>query len=158
MLEEVARRLEVWVIDQNVMARAEGLPTIHPFTIRVFGQTALIEARVPLTLAATQDIDVRADYTHVVEREFERLLRAEGRVLDPLGHEAWMPRETRYTQLFQGKWVRVALAEPDAVLISKALKAPLKNAPLITEYLAVGASERFLELATKYAIDLEQFL
>ncbi|MDX2051889.1 MAG: hypothetical protein SFV15_05810 [Polyangiaceae bacterium] len=124
----------------------------------MFGQTALIEARVPLTLAATQDVDVRADYTYAVEREFERLLMAQGRVLDPLGHEAWMPRETRYADVFHGKWVRVALADPDAVLISKALKAPMKNAPLITEYLAAGASERFLQLATKYHVDLERFL
>ena len=29
---------------------------------------------------------------------------------------------------------------------------------LITEYLAKGASERFFELAQKYAVDLEQFV
>ncbi|MDX2053462.1 MAG: hypothetical protein SFV15_13775 [Polyangiaceae bacterium] len=53
-----------------------------------------------------------------------------------------MPRETRYTELFHGKWVPVALVEPDAVLISKTLKAPMKNAPLITEDLAALATKR----------------
>jgi hypothetical protein len=36
--------------------------------------------------------------------------------------------------------------------------APGKNGPLLTEYLAKGASERFLKLATKYRVDLERFL
>lgn len=52
----------------------------------------------------------------------------------------------------------IAVAEPDAVLLSKALKAPDKNRALLTEYLALGATERFLTLARKYALDLEQFL
>ena len=52
----------------------------------------------------------------------------------------------------------VWVADPDAVLISKACKAPEKNIGLITEYLAKGASERFFELAQKYALDLEQFV
>ena len=49
------------------------------------------------------------------------------------------------------------MADPDAVLISKALKAARKNEALITEYLAKGASERFFNLARKYRVDLEQF-
>jgi hypothetical protein len=43
-------------------------------------------------------------------------------------------------------------------LILEALKAPVRNRPLMTEYLANGASERFLALASKYEVDLEQFL
>ena len=69
-----------------------------------------------------------------------------------------MPRETRYDLLYKGTYVDAAVADPDAVLISKARKAPEKNKALITEYLAKGASERFFELAQKYAVDLEQFV
>ncbi len=50
------------------------------------------------------------------------------------------------------------LAEPEAILLSKALKAPAKNRALIVEYLAKGATERFMTLAQKYALDLEQFV
>jgi hypothetical protein len=50
------------------------------------------------------------------------------------------------------------VADPDAVLISKAARAPEKNKALITEYLAKGASERFFELARKHDVDLEQFV
>ena len=158
MLIRVAQRLDEWMLDQNVAARAEGLRALRPCTIRVLGQTALFEANVALTLAVTKDVDVRADYDDAVRREFERLLETEGRELDPLGHEIWMPVETQYSELFAGKLVRLLLAEPEAVLVSKALKAPVKNRPLLTEYLAQGASDRFLRLASKYAVDLEAFL
>jgi hypothetical protein len=157
MLLRVAQSLDDWMIDQNVEARREGTPTLKPCTIRVLGQAALFEAKLELDLAQTKDVDVLADYQDAVRREFERLLGKEGRELDPLGHEVWMPRETRYTELFNGKLVRVLVAEPEAVLVSKALKAPAKNGPLITEYIATSASPRFFELATKYAVDVEQF-
>jgi hypothetical protein len=158
MLVRLAERLDAWVLAENIAARAEGLLAIRACTIRLLGQVALFEAHVPLALAATKDVDVKADYEDSVRREFERLLAAEGRELDPLGHEIWMPTETRYSELFAGKFVRLLLAEAEAVLVSKALKAPVKNGPLLTEYLASGASDRFFELAQRYSLDLEQFL
>lgn len=157
VLLDVARKLDRWVIDQNVAARAEGLVTFRPCTIRVLGQAALLEAGLSLQLAATHDVDVIADYDDAVRVEFARLLAAEGRELDPVGAEAWMPRETRYTLLFSGKFVKLLLAEPEAVLVSKALKAPSKNRPLLTEYLARTPSARFWELAKRYALNVEQF-
>jgi hypothetical protein len=157
MLVEVARKLDAWIVDQNLLLSEEGLLRHSACTIRVLGQSALIEADLGLRLLTTKDVDVRADYDDGVRREFARLLAQEGRELDPLGHEVWMPRETRYAELFRGKFVRLLLAEPEAVLVSKALKAPSKNAPLIAQYLATFATERFFQLARKYRLDLEQF-
>ena len=124
----------------------------------MLGQSALWAAGVDLALTATQDLDAYADYEWAVQREFERLLAANGQVLDPHGREVWMPRETRYDPLYLGTSVEAFVADVDAVLISKALKAAEKNMALVTEYLAKGASERFFELARKYRIDLEQFV
>ena len=59
--------------------------------------------------------------------------------------------------IFRGKFVRLLLADADAILISKAKMAPAKNRQLLTEYLALGPSDRFLELAQKYDVDLEMF-
>jgi hypothetical protein len=123
----------------------------------VLGQAALFIAELDLTLTATQDLDAYADYDWAVQRQLERLLAKEGKILDPHGHEIWMPRETKYAPLYEGTYVEAFVADPDAVLISKACKAPEKNKTLITEYLAKGASKRFFELAAKYALDLEQF-
>jgi len=158
MLRQVARQLDDWIAAQNREARREGLPTIRSCHIRVVGQTALLEVGVPLTLVATRDVDVTADYESAVEAEFRRLLRMKGRELNPLGHEIWMPRETRYSMLHAGRSVELSVADPEAVLVSKALKAPDKNLALIIEYLARGPSTRFLTLAKKYRINLEQFL
>lgn len=158
MLSEVAALLDAWIIDQNVGLRREGLPTYQPCQIQVLGQTALLEAGLALQLVATKDVDVRANYEHAVEAEFHRLLRARGRELDPVGHEAWMPKETTYAPLYAGRFVTLLLADADAVLVSKALKAPAKNRSLLTEYLAKGASPRFLQLSKRYGIDLEQFV
>jgi len=157
MLRELVQKLDDWAIDQNVQARNEGLPVLEPCTIRLLGQAALFEVELGLELAQTKDVDVVADFPDAVRREFERLLEKQGRELDPLGREIWMPRETRYEEIFRGKLVRLLVAEPEAVLVSKALKAPAKNGPLLTEYLAKGASSRFLDLAKRYAVNLEVF-
>ena len=69
-----------------------------------------------------------------------------------------MPRETRYSPLYRGRHVQLMLAEPEAILLSKGLKAPLKNRALLTEYLARTPSERFFKLVNKYNLNLEQFL
>lgn len=158
MFLELLRRLDRWIEDANAEAREEGMATLRPCTIRLLGQTALIEAGVELTLIATQDVDVYADYDFIVRKELERLLLARGRVLDPAGHEVWMPEETEYALVYEGRWVTGYVAEPDFVLLSKALKAPEKNRALIVELLATGPSERFLALAERYDLDLEQFL
>lgn len=57
-----------------------------------------------------------------------------------------------------GALVRLLVADPEAVLVSKALKAPSKNLALLTEYLAFGASQRFIDLAHRYNVNLEQFV
>lgn len=158
MLVRVAEALDAWAIARNIEARAEGTSPLAACEIKLLGQTALLEQNVPLTLANTNDIDVRANYAHVVEQEFRRLVEREGKELDPVGREIWMPRETRYTALFHGELVTLLVADVEAVLVSKALKAPAKNRSLLTEYLAKGASPRFLDMAKKYGVDLEQFL
>lgn len=158
MYAQIFSALDQWIARENVKARAEGVPTHRKCTIRVLGQAALWVAEVDLALTATQDVDAYADYDWAVQQELERLLAKEGKVLDPHGREVWMPRETHYAPLYAGRYVDAFVADPDAVLISKACKAPEKNEALITEYLAKGASERFFELAQKYAVDLERFV
>lgn len=158
MLIEVFAELDAWVTGANVQARRDGVLPHTPCEIRVLRQTALIEASVDLTLAATQDVDVYANYEWPVRKEFERLLHLRGKSLDAHGHEVWMPDETQYDLVYDGRNVKGRLAQTDFVLLSKALKAPTKNAALVTEYLARGASERFLRLTRRYTVDLEPFL
>jgi len=158
MLRATFRALDEWVARENAAAAAQGLPQYRACAIRVFGQIALLEWGVELRLATTNDVDANANWEHAVQKKFEELLATHGKFLDPVGHEAWMPKETEYCAVYEGTYVTGAIAEPDFVLLSKALKAPAKNKSLLVEYLASGPSERFMALAKAYALDLEQFL
>ena len=158
MLVEVAARLDAWVVERNLESRAAGMLTLPPCTIHLLGQSALLEVGVPLTLTVTNDVDVHADYAYAIEAELRRLLKHAGKELDPVGEEIWMPKETQYAELFRGEFVTLKVADVEAILVSKALKAPHKNRALIVEYLARGASPRFMRLARKYRVDLESFL
>ena len=157
MLVAVARKLDAFIVAQSKQAEEEGLPQPRPCKIRLLGQMALFEADLGLDLVATEDVDVKANYSHEVQQEFERLLQMKGLKLDPVGYEAWMPKETKYKAVFDGRFVSFLIAEPEAVLISKALKAPEKNKNLIRAFIALGGSDRFFELAETYKVDLEQF-
>ncbi|QQR88917.1 MAG: hypothetical protein IPJ88_11885 [Myxococcales bacterium] len=158
MLVEVFAALNDWVERENQSFRRDGLPLYRPCKIRVFGQTALLESKIDLPLIATNDVDVYADYEHAVQMQFEKLLKQHGKVLDPVGHEGWMPKETQYQTVYQGTHIQGQIALADYVLLAKAIKAPQKNHQLIAAYLARGASDMFVELAKKYNVDLEGFV
>ncbi len=158
VLLEVAEELDGWVLAQNIEARDEGLPLLRTSKYKLLGQLALLEAEAPLTVTATKDVDVYADCEYAVRRELERLLAKRGFELDPLGHEIWMPPETRYDEIFGGQLVSLAVADIEAVLVSKARMAADKTRALIVEYLARGASERFLKLAARHQVDLGTFV
>ncbi len=53
-------------------------------------------------------------------KKFEELLKGIGKELDPVGHEAWMPKETQYADFLIGNWVKAYLARVEFVMISKA--------------------------------------
>ena len=158
MLIGIIRKLDSWINAENRKADHEGFQPMKECEIRVIGQFALLEASLSIELAATADVDVLADYEHSIKQRFEQLLQAEGLLLDPVAHEAWMPKETQYNTIFSGRFVTLKIAGPDFVIISKAKKAPQKNRDLIVQYLAQAPSERFFELAEKYEISLEKFL
>jgi hypothetical protein len=159
VLEEVFEKLDGWMLETNADYASQSLPLLRPIIIRIIGQTALLEANVKLPLAATQDVDAVARWSDdAVRRKLCELLEARGKMLDPLAHEAWMPEDTRYMPFFSGRLVTAQLAMPEYVLISKAKTAPAKNRVLLTDYLAAGPSPLFLQLARRYAIDLEALI
>ena len=158
MLKKVFKALDTWIEAQNEEREQEGMLKLGICEIRVLGQTALIEANLSIHVPATMDVDVFAKCEHSVRRKFEDLLKEIGKELDPVGHEAWMPKETEYDDFFTGKWVNAYLAAPEYILISKAKKAPTKNRALLVEYIASGPPKKFFALANKYEIDLGSFL
>lgn len=158
MLKKILLKLDKWIDEKNTEYREEGMLGLRKCEIRVIGQCALIEAKLGIHLAATMDVDVYAEYDHTIRQKFAALLQEIGKILDPVGHEAWMPKETEYTEFYKGKWVTAFLAKPEYVILSKAKKAPAKNKNLIAEYIALPPSKHFFTLAEKYDIDLKSFL
>ena len=158
MLQRVFTILDQEITELNVRSRAEGMTEIPRFYIKVVGQTALLEAQMGLPLFATVDVDAYANFVWLARECFCRVLEREGRHFDELSDQIWMPPETQYRLMIQGVSFDGYLAEPEYVLISKALKAPKKNGPLIRDYLALRPSPLFFALAETYKLNLEQFL
>jgi hypothetical protein len=158
MLKKIFKELDKWIDEQNVERVEDGMLSIAACEIKVIGQTALLEAKISLHVPATMDVDVFANYEYSVRKKFADLLNKNGKELDPVGHEAWMPIETEYDNFFVGKWLKTYLAKPEYVLLSKAKMAPDKNKALIVEYLASTPPSNFFELAKKYKVDLDSFL
>ena len=158
MILKALKKLDQWITRENVSREKDGTLHIQPCHIRVLGQVALIEAHLDLELAATMDVDVYADYAYGVEVKFGEILKQFGVRLDPTSGEIWMPNETEYDLIFEGRYVKAYIARPDYVLVSKALKAPFKNKGLLIQYLQKGPSQLFITLAEKYQIRLEEFV
>lgn len=159
MLKEIFHKLDKWIGDTNAKRAAAGSATLAKAQIRVIGQTALLEANLDLEIAATMDVDLIEQIEHGVKEKFAELLREEGKILDPVGHEAWMPKETEYDEIFKGQWLTGFIAKPVFIILSKAKHAPEKNGNLIAEYLASdNLDDRLFELAEKYKVDLDQFV
>jgi hypothetical protein len=158
MIVKVFKTLDKWVTKANSEMREQGLTTTKPFSIKILGQTALIEAHLKLELFATADVDVYANYEFMVKQEFERLLKKEGKVLDKFSDEIWMPEETEYELIYEGVNFKGYLAKPEYILISKALKAPVKNRELILNYIAQRPSDLFMKLAEKYNLNLDEYV
>jgi hypothetical protein len=158
MLEQVFAHLDTWLIGEASATRAQGLKPLRACEFKIVGQTALLEASLNLSIAATADVDAITDAEYVVTAKLNELLRAEGLELDPLSKEVWMPVETRYIEFYSGRMVTAWRADPVHVLLSKALKAPEKNRRLLGEYIAGEPSDEFFALCKRYKVDLKRIL
>jgi hypothetical protein len=158
MLFKIFEKLDQEIMKLNVEFRAEGSSEIPKFQIKILGQSALIESNIALALNSTIDIDAYADFIWVAREKFCEILKENNLVFDELSNEIWMPDETKYISLYEGQFVNGFYAEPEYVLLSKALKAPEKNKNLIVQYISIGPTQIFLDLCKKYHVNLEDFL
>ena len=138
--------------------RAKGGTLLLSCEIQVIGQTALLEAQLGIQLAATMDVDLHNQLHGVVRHKLDELLSFYGKKIDPVGHEAWMPKETKFHLIYEGKFIKCFIAQPEYILISKARMAKEKNKNLIIEYVGAQPTPLFLKLAKKYEINLEDFI
>lgn len=156
MLGKIASKVDMWAVEQNQKTNFDNLKPIPKTEIYIVGQTALLEAKLSIAIAATMDVDSYTELNYQLRVKFDELLQEEGRHLDPVGHEAWMPEETKYKSLYKGKLISLSIAEPVYIILSKARMAPVKNKTLILDYIASSdLDHKLFDLAKKYDVDLE---
>lgn len=158
MLINILKQLDTWISEENIKRSFDGLSSIRKCTIKILGQCALFEAKLNIILFQTMDLDAYLDASSEVKTKFNEILQEQGKHYDWFSNEIWMPKETKYINLFSSKNISAFYAEHEYVLLSKAIKDPLKNKNIITQYLSTGASKNFFKLCQKYKLDLEQFL
>jgi hypothetical protein len=157
MLKEVFKKFDKWIEGENTERDATGAQKLK-CDVYIIGQTALLEAKLQIQLAATMDVDLFRQLHGPMREKLDVLFAQYGKKIDPVGHEAWMPIETQFDLLFSGKFASCFIAKPEYILISKAKKAPIKNKNLIIEYIGNKPSKLFFDLAKKYEVRLEDFL
>jgi hypothetical protein len=158
MLKEIFHQLDVWVTDENIYASQNGYRSFPKCEFKIVGQAALMEAMLKIEFAATVDVDAMTNASYEVIAKFDQLLKANGLELDPLSGEIWMPAETIYVDLYEGAWVLAQRAEPEYIMVSKAVKAPQKNKILLGRYIAARPPQQFFKLCEKYNVNLAEIL
>ena len=119
---------------------------------------ALIEAHLGLQLFGTVDVDAYASFNNLAKSIFCEILAKNGLIYDELSAEIWMPEETEYEAIFKGQNFDGYIAKHEYVLVSKLLKAPMKNRNILVEYLAKQPSSLFWSLSKKYKVDIKELL
>jgi len=158
MLKPIFEKLDRWIEEENKQANVEGLPALKKCEFHIVGQNALIEAKLDLFVTATTDVDSIDNASHAIRSRLNELLKVEGLELDPLGSEIWMPKETQYSTIYEGTWVKAYLADPLYIFVSKAKFARKKDLVLLQEFIAKAADYEFFRLCATYQIDLEKIL
>ncbi len=125
----------------------------------IFGQSALLEAKVGFELEQSKDIDAYTNASNIFLFEFNDFLKKFQLSYDSLSREAWMPPETVYRILYEGDFVTARIADLEYIIVSKIINAPTKNRMILINYLNAGnASVLFKDLVKKYNINLEKVI
>ncbi len=160
LLKKVFKTLDIKIADENRVRVESGGLLVPKCEITILGQMSLLtndKVSSFLTLAQTGDMDALISLNTFVKIELKKLLIENGLVYDEDSEKIWIPKESGYEELFNFPFIHVRIIDAESALVSKAIKAPLKNKQLIREAIA---SERFQGLADRilhYGGDLEFF-
>lgn len=140
--EELERRIKQ-ADDESYADKGIGLVP-KDIELKIMGQLALladedISSRIELN--ATFDVDAHVKASVDVSRILDQLLKENGFALDKLSDEIWMPSDTVWENFYEGDYVKILKARPIDVLVSKAVKAPIKNKRLIIDAIAIYGEE-----------------
>jgi len=158
-LQKLIEDLETEIRAKNLERESLGSPPMPFGEIKLIGQFGLLshpESKESYTLAATKDIDAILERSSFLAMAFVKIVTRLGLEFDELSDEAWIPPEATYDKLHAGQYFEILVLKPEFILLSKAVKAPEKNGPLIVEALEKLGSE-FESSLIKHGADLDYF-
>jgi hypothetical protein len=148
-LERLFTELNARIEEINRERREEGLFAVPMAKVRLLGQMSLLaheKVSTLLSLAQTGDLDALLTMSQVVKDELKKFLKREGLIYDEDSYLIWIPPNAKFEKMFDFDHVIVESIDPESALVSKAVKAPKKNAQLIREAIA---SEKFPGLVNR---------
>jgi hypothetical protein len=149
LLRVVFENLNRIINAENEVRMREGAKRLGKAKVVLLGQASLLvdkQVSAKLALAQTGDVDAKLEMDSFVKQELKILLEEKGLVYDEDSDKIFIPAGSRELDLFEFDNITVRRLDPESVLVSKAVKAPEKNRPLIIEG---TASAIFPELITR---------
>ena len=160
LLKTVFAELDSRIEEVNRERRKEeGFP-LPKAEVKLLGQMSLLtneKISSLVTLAQTGDLDALLKMESVVKELLKELLRKRGLLYDEDSYLIWIPDGAKFERVFSFKNVLVTSIDPESALVSKAIKAPVKNKQLIREAIVSGKFSRLVERIEKAGGDLESF-
>lgn len=159
-LENIFARLNQRIEDINQERRTNDEYGLPKATVKLLGQMSLFaneKSSAVLTLAQTADLDAFLSMVGIIQSEFEKILVSEGLIYDKFSHEIWIPPNSKFNVLFEFENLTIESIDPESALVSKAVKAPVKNKLLIREALASDQFPNLAERIIKAGGRLENF-
>jgi hypothetical protein len=159
-LELIFTELNERVDVLNIERREEGGRQISKAEVKLLGQMSLLaneKVSALLYLAQTADMDALLNMDTIVKMELTRILQKHGLIYDEDSKLIWLPKGTRFEELFDLKNVTVKYIDPESALVSKAVKAPKKNKQLVREAITSGKFPTLVDRIEKNGGALEFF-
>ena len=159
-LELIFKELNERVDFINKERLEEGGLRVSRAEVILLGQMSLLvnkKVSAILSLAQTADIDAQLDMDSVVKKELTSILKKYGLIYDEDSKLIWIPPGAKFEILFDLKNVVVKSIDPESALVSKAVKAPVKNKQLIREAIASGKFKTLIARIEKNGGKLEFF-
>lgn len=162
-LDRIFESLEKAIEIENQSRRFDELDEselIGRTEIRIMGQMSLLTndtVHRQIKLVGTLDVDAAVDggYYGWVGKKFDELLRAQNLELDQYADEIWLPKGASFDEIFSSKHLSCLRLNHLDALVSKAVKAKVKNRLLIQQALVAYPDLR--ELLRKNNVNAAYF-
>jgi hypothetical protein len=149
LLLEVFKSVDQAVEEENLRRRKDGMLPLRRSMVVLLGQMSLlvdVKVSAILALAQTGDMDAKLDMDFFVKQQLQKFLAQKGLIYDEDSDKIFIPKNSRELGLFEFKNVLVRRLDPESVLVSKGVKAPDKNRPLLQD---ATASEVFPNMLSR---------